>query len=514
MTNIATYLESTALRCPDDVAVRYRGRSYSYARMQAMTDAIAGGLIGNGIGRGHRVALCSDIRPGFIAAFLGIVRTGAVHTGFDYIWPDRDYSQMIEDCGIDAILCSADPGNTALAERLEAAARTAGRTIPIWVIPAEPDGDTRIGGFRSVEEWYRAASGSVAAATVAFDDVATIAFTSGTTGRRKAAQITHGNFVGMTVLTMSLVELAACRCRLVPGNYEGVMAQLFLLLLPLLLGNTIVLSETRDPGDVWRLVERERVSYLLEMPVFYHDLLGQVGKANVAEIRRHLKVCITGGAAFPKAWHDEFRELFGLPILPGYGATETTTCVSFSFGWDGFVPGRTGRPIPGVRVRIVGEDGADRPAGSEGEIFVASPGLMKGYLNNAAETARVLQNGWYRTGDRGLLDQDGQLAVIGRLDEKILTGYHRIDPNAIEDVMFAHPEVALAAAVGIPDAVLGQRIKAYVVLRPGGTVDAASLRAWMSGRLPEWMVPDLIEFRPSLPLTPTGKVARAVLRDA
>ena len=514
MTNVATYLESTALRCPDDVAVRFRGRSYSYAQLQAMTDAIAAGLVESGIGRGHRVALCSDIRPGFIAAFLGIIRTGAVHTGFDYIWPDRDYAQMIEDCGIDAILCSADPGNTALAERLQAAARAAGRAIPIWVIPAEPDADPRIGGFPSVEEWYRKATSTTDAATVAPDDVATIAFTSGTTGRRKAAQITHGNIVGMTALTVPLVELDACRCRLVPGNYEGIMAQLFLLLLPLLLGHTIVLSETRDPDEVWSLVERERVTYLLEMPVFYHDLLGQVAKANVAEIRRHLKVCITGGAAFPKAWHDEFYDRFGLPILPGYGATETTTCVSFSFGQEAFVPGRTGRPIPGVRVRIVGDDGADLPDGKEGEIFVASQGLMKGYLNNAAETARVLQNGWYRTGDRGLIDHDGQLAVFGRLDEKILTGYHRIDPSMIEDVMFAHPEVAMAAAVGIPDEVLGQRLKAYVVRRPGGTIDATALRAWMLGRMPEWMVPELFEFRPSLPLTPTGKVARAVLRDA
>jgi long-chain acyl-CoA synthetase len=512
MTNVASYLDSTALRCPDDIAVRFRGRSYSYARLQAMTNSIAAGLMDNGIGRGHRVALCSDIRPGFIAAFLGIIKTGAVHTGFDYIWPDRDFAQMIEDCGIDAILCSADHGKSALAERLQAAAQAAGRKVPIWVIPAEPDADTRIDGFRSVEEWYQASPWAVSVAPAGFDDVATIAFTSGTTGRRKAAQITHGNIVGMTVLTMPLVDLGACSRRLVPGNYEGILAQLFLLLLPVLLGNTIVLSETRDPAEVWQLVERERVTYMLEMPVFYHDLIARADLANLAEIRRHLRICITGGAAFPAAWHDEFRSLVGLPILPGYGATETTTCVSFSFERDGYVPGKVGRPIPGVRVRIVGDDGASLPAGEEGEIFVASPGVMKGYLNNAAETARVLQNGWYRTGDRGVLDSDGQLAVFGRLDEKILTGYHRIDPNAIEDVMFGHPDVALAAAVGVPDDVLGQRIKAFVVLRPGSKIDEGVLRAWLSGRMPEWMVPDLIEFRPSLPLTPTGKVARAVLR--
>ncbi|MEX2200461.1 MAG: class I adenylate-forming enzyme family protein [Dongiaceae bacterium] len=512
MLNVATYLDSTTRRLPDAVAVRHRGRSYTYRQIQAMADSMAIGLMTNGIGRGSRVALCSTVRPGFIAAFFGILKTGATLVGFDDAWNHHDFERLIEDCEVDAIICSADRGDSQLAETLAAAVVATGRPVPIWTLPITPGADMPGTGFASVSEWHAMPNSDVVAASVAPDEVATIAFTSGTTGVRKGAQITHGNLYEMTLLTMPLAAREACARRLAPGKYEGIMAQFFLLLAPIFMGDTIVLCDTRDPDETLRIIAEENITYLLEMPIFYHDLIANAAKADTATIRRNLKICVTGGAAFPPAWYEEFVKLFGTPILPGYGATETTTAVTWCLERDGYVRGKVGRPIPGVKVRILAEDGSVRPAESEGEIAVSSPGVMKGYYGMPKDTARVLQNGWYLTGDRGLVDADGHLVVIGRLDDKITSGYHRIDPTAVENALCAHPEVSLAAVIGIPDEVLGQRAKAFIVLNPGSAADSDALRDWLADQVPAWMIPDLIEFRSTLPLTATGKVARAALR--
>jgi len=513
MHNVATYLDSTAFRCPDAVAIRHHGRSYTYSQVQHIANGISVGLLTNGIGRGSRVALCCSLRVGQVAAFFAILKSGATLVGGDYGWSRRDYAEMIIDCKIDAILCSADPGDTLLAETLAEAARESGRTIPIWTIPLNPEDERRAGEFPSVAGWYSGRVSDLPASPVGDSDVATIAFTSGTSGRRKGVQITHGNIAAMSLIVLPLADWSACRRRLAPGDYEGIMAQIFLLLLPVFMGDTIVMCESRDPEDVMQVMADEGVTYIVEMPIFFHNIGSHPRKQFDAEIRKNLRLCVTGGAAFPETWYESFLERFGVPILPGYGATETTTCVSWCLERDGYVRGKVGRPVPGVKVRILGDDGSIQPTGGEGEIVVASPGVMKGYFEMPVETARVLQDGWYRTGDLGLIDSDGQLVVMGRLDDKIMSGYYRIDPTAVESMICSHPQVSLAAVVGVPDEVLGERAKAYIVMNPGSTPDPVALRHWLADRMPDWMVPELMEFLPSLPLTATGKVARAALRS-
>jgi long-chain acyl-CoA synthetase len=512
MMNIATYLDSSARRCPEVIAVRHRGRSFTYSQIQSMANGLTVELLRRGLGRGSRIALCTTLRPGFVAAYFGVLKTGATLVGFDHLWTRSEFAELIKECDIDAIICSSERGSDELAETLIGAVHDTGRQVPVWTLPMDPVSDSMKSEYALIRNWFDAQHGDVPAAPVMPDEVATIAFTSGTMGVRKGAQITHGNIAAMTLLTMPLAAPEACERRLAPGDYEGIMAQFFLLLLPVFMANTIVLCDTRDPEEVLKIIASEGITYLLEMPIFYHDLVAHADKANITAIRRNLKLCVTGGAAFPLSWYEEFVAQFGVPILPGYGATETTTAVSWCLERDGYVRGKVGRPIPGVKVRILAEDGSIRPMGVEGEIAVASPGVMKGYYNMPKETARVLQNGWYRTGDGGLIDTDGHLVVFGRLDDKIMSGYHRIDPTAVENALCAHPQVSLAAVVGVPDGVLGERAKAYIVLNPGASEDPDALRGWLADRMPTWMVPDSIEFRPSLPLTATGKVARAALR--
>ncbi len=163
--------------------------------------------------------------------------------------------------------------------------------------------------------------------------------------------------------------------------------------------------------------------------------------------------------------------------------------------------------IPGVDVRIVDEKGAGVSPGEKGEVIVRSPGLMKGYLGMSDATADAVRDGWYRTRDYGAFDDEGYLFLYGRADSKILRGYERIDPVEIELILHEHPAVSLAAVIGVPHPELGQEAKAFVVLEKGQTIEADQLLGWLGRQLPDGKCPGILQFRQSLPLTDTGKVA-------
>ena len=339
------------------------------------------------------------------------------------------------------------------------------------------------------------------------EDVAVVVYTSGTTGRRKGVQISHRNIHSVALMTSPLADPDLCRRRLAPNDLDCIMAQLYLIVLPILCGHTIILLERSDPESVWRELVNERATYLVQMPLFYKELIDHANCVDAGRVRKTLRLCVTGGAALPLEWSTTFAERFGSTILPGYGATEVTAAVSWTCPGDRYKTGSVGRPIPGVDVRIVDEKGAGVSPGEKGEVIVRSPGLMKGYLGMSDATADAVRDGWYRTRDYGAFDDEGYLFLYGRADSKILRGYERIDPVEIELILHEHPAVSLAAVIGVPHPELGQEAKAFVVLEKGQTIEADQLLGWLGRQLPDGKCPGILQFRQSLPLTDTGKVA-------
>jgi len=226
-----------------------------------------------------------------------------------------------------------------------------------------------------------------------------------------------------------------------------------------------------------------------------------------------LACAISGGEPLPAEVRDRFKELFGLELLEGYGLTEASPVVSVNPS-GASRPGTVGPPIPGVEVRVIGEDGAELARGQTGEICVRGPIVMKGYHNRPEETAEILDpDGWLRTGDMGRLDEEGYICITGRKKEMMIVGGENVYPAEIEDVLSRHPAVADVGVIGVKDERRGEAPKAFVVLAEGAKATEGELQAFCREKLPTYKVPRSIAFRDELPKAPTGKVLRRMLRE-
>jgi long-chain acyl-CoA synthetase len=207
-----------------------------------------------------------------------------------------------------------------------------------------------------------------------------------------------------------------------------------------------------------------------------------------------------------------FETTFGVRVLEGYGLSEASPVVCFNQLEKPSKPGTVGLPIFGVDVRCVDEEGMPVPTGERGEIAVRGPNVMKGYYNRPDATLDVMRNGWFHTGDIGVLDADGYLSLVDRKKDMILRGGFNVYPREIEEVMMIHPAVALVAVVGTPDERLGEEVKAFVVKKPGADISADVLLAWCREQFASYKYPRLIEFLDALPVSATGKVLKRELR--
>lgn len=507
MLNVAFNLDATAARSPDAAAVVYYGRRYSYAEIWRLANQVANGLSAAGYGRGDCIAIACCNRPGFLAAYFGVLKCGAVAVVLSDTIKAHDLAYELADSEAKALFAYDRRSDTDIGEMAaEVAAETAG-CRDFWVIPPNPEAESTIAGCSALSDLMSGQPTDFA--TRGFDaaETAIILYTSGSTGRPKGVEISQGNLTGMVMLNLTLAERDATRVRLVLAPMYDVVGQIYSLNLPVLSGETLVLVEAFDPLEIWRLIEREGVNYMAEMPIFYRRLLDHAQEVDHTRVRQSLKLCPTGGAPLPENWSCEFEERFGVPLRPGYGMTEATSTIAWN---SPFVPLKTdsvGKVIPGVALRIVDEDGADVPVGSDGEIIVRSPGVMQGYLNQPEVTAKALRGGWLYTNDIGALDDDGYLYVRGRADGLIIRGPEHIYPAEIVQALERHPKVAQAAVKAVPHETLGQDAKAYVVLRDNCDIADRELLNWLIEEMPMERAPGHLRAMATLPLTRNGKIA-------
>ncbi|WP_029852310.1 AMP-binding protein, partial [Vibrio parahaemolyticus] len=208
-----------------------------------------------------------------------------------------------------------------------------------------------------------------------------------------------------------------------------------------------------------------------------------------------------------------FEARFNVPILEGYGLSETSPIACFNHLDQERVPGSVGQPIQGVEVKVVDLDGHALPVGEEGEIIVRGHNVMKGYLDRPEVTESVLQSGWFHTGDVGRFDESGNLFIVDRMKDLIIRGGFNVYPREIEEVFMTHPAVAMVAVIGIPHQEYGEEIKAYVVLKPNQFVEADELQLWGREQLANFKYPRFVEIREQLPMSATGKILKRELKS-
>jgi long-chain acyl-CoA synthetase len=276
---------------------------------------------------------------------------------------------------------------------------------------------------------------------------------------------------------------------------------------------TLVLLPRFTPEDALRLMAKHDVTIFGGVPTMYWALLNypEADKFDLEKISRNLRLCKSGGASLPVEVLNGFEEKFKTKITEGYGLSETSPVAVFN-KYGETKPGAVGFPVWGVEVRVVDENGNDVAADALGEIVIRGHCVMKGYYKRPEATQAAIRNGWFHSGDVGRRDAEGYLYISDRVKDMILRGGFNVYPREIEEVLMTHEAVSLCAVIGVPDAELGEDVKAVIVKKPGQEATENEIIEWAKTNMASYKYPRYVEFRDALPMTATGKILKRELR--
>jgi fatty-acyl-CoA synthase len=342
------------------------------------------------------------------------------------------------------------------------------------------------------------------------EDIAWLQYTGGTTGRPKAAMISHRAMVQEVFSLTASWRLPLDPRTLIatPITHAGVLP----ILPTLLRGGTVVLQAGFDPQQWLAAVQTHRINFVFTIPTVLYTLLdhGGLDQFDLSS----LETVVYGASPMSPSRIDEAQQAFGPTLLQGYGQTECVGMATSLLPSEHDPENRTscGRAVAGALVDVLDEDGQQVPNGTVGELCVRSRAVMSGYWKRPAETAEVLRNGWLRTGDMAYRTDAGFFHIVDRKKDMVISGGFNVYPREIEDVLADDPSVSMVAVIGVPDPKWGEAVKAFVVPRPGATPDTAALMASVKRRKGPHHAPKSIEVVDQLPLTKVGKVDKKVLR--
>jgi long-chain acyl-CoA synthetase len=493
MANLSSVLEQAAARQPDRPAIRMDALVLTYQQFHDAAARVTSLLRDAGIEPGDRVGLMLPNVPAFPIAFYGALGAGAIVVPMNPLLKSREVAYYLGDSGAQLLFA----WHAMAGEAAKGAADAGAQMVAV-------DDPALAGALADVTpstEWADAAA----------DDDAVILYTSGTTGTPKGAQLTHGGLGYNAQLTAETllnnspddVIMGCLPLFHVFGLTCGLNAAVTA-------GGTLTLLPRFDPGKALEIIERDRVTIFEGVPTMYAAMLHHPGAdpSHAASLR----LCVSGGAAMPVEILRGFEAKFGCIILEGYGLSETSPVASFNHPDKVRKPGSIGTPVVGVEMRLVGNDGADVPAGEVGEIAIRGHNVMKGYWGRPEATAEAIPDGWFRTGDLARIDEDGYYYIVDRKKEMIIRGGYNVYPREIEEVLHEHPAVAEVAVIGIPHAELGEEVAAAVALKPGGEATPEELRAFAKERVAAYKYPRHVWLVAELPKGPTGKILRRAVR--
>jgi len=481
--NLAAALTRAAAASPDRVALRLGDTAITYRDLDDAAARVAGLLAAHGVGAGDRVGVMLPNVPEFAAVYYGVLRAGAVVVPMNPLLKAREVAYYLGDSGAPLLFAwyTVAPEAAAGAGTAEVITVDAGFASTLAPAPA-----------RLVER--------------APDDTAVILYTSGTTGRLKGAELTHGN------LTANVEIVLADVLHLGPDDvvFGGLplfhsFGQTVTLNATITAGASLSMLTRFDPATALELLAGHRATVFAGVPTMYSAFLAVDGAPDLPDLR----VCVSGGAALPVEVLHRFEKTFGCVVLEGYGLSETSPVASFNQPGQERKPGSIGTPVTGVEMRVVDPLGAAVAAGEVGEIAIRGHNVMKGYWRKPDATGEVLSaDGWFRSGDLGRMDDDGYFFIVDRKKDLIIRGGYNVYPREIEEVLYEHPDVAEAAVVGIPHPDLGEEVGAAVALNPGATATADEIREHVKAQVAAYKYPRRVWLVDALPKGPTGKILK------
>ena len=486
--NVTDLLVRSAADHPDRPALRAGDRVLTYRELDEASARMADLVQVYGVTPGARVGVMLPNVPEFAVAYYGVLRAGGVVVPLNPLLKAREVAFHLTDAGA-GLLVAAE----AAAPEAKAGAEEA-LDAPVIVVDDDflPELAEREPATDVVDRDPQ--------------DTAVLLYTSGTTGKPKGAELTHDNLVRNVEVSQSdLLQLTPDDVVFGGLPLFHAFGQTVTLNTTIAQGAVLVLLARFAPAAALALMADQRVTVFAGVPTMYGALLGEDGAPELPDLR----VCVSGGAALPVEVLHRFEERFGAPVLEGYGLSETSPVASFN-RVDARRPGTIGHPVSGVEMRIVdAESGEPVEAGEAGEIAVRGHNVMKGYWQRPDATAEVLSDdGWFRTGDIGRVDEDGFFAVVDRKKEVVIRGGFNVYPRELEEVLYEHPDVAEAAVIGLPDDRLGEEVGSAVALRPGATITETELRDHVKAQVAAYKYPRHVWFVDALPKGPTGKIQK------
>ncbi|HVV93841.1 MAG TPA: malonyl-CoA synthase [Hyphomicrobiales bacterium] len=471
------------------------GRRLSYADVEALSGRVANALKALGVKVGDRVAVHTEKSVEGLLLYLGAVRSGAVLLPLNTSYTPAELDYFLGDAEPALVVC--DPGETDAIQPLA----TKHKVGAVETLGRKGDGTL----------WPKvmAAPAEAPVAELGKDDLATILYTSGTTGRSKGAMITHENLASNAEALCEIWRFTD-RDRLLHVLPIFHVHGLFVATNTILMaGGSMIYCERFDAAETMRLLPR--ATAFMGVPTYYFRLLARpdFGKDVTAGIR----LFTSGSAPLSPETHREFHEKTGHFILERYGMTETEMITSNPYDRERR-PGTVGFPLPGVSIRIADpETGRLLADGEVGQVEVKGPNVFKGYWRNPEKTAAEFRpDGYFMTGDLGLIDGDGYLSLVGRAKDLIISGGLNVYPAELEALIDAVPGVAESAVIGLPHADFGEAVTAVVALKPGAAVGEDVVLAAFDGQVARFKQPKRVLFRDGLPRNTMGKIQKAALR--
>jgi len=531
--SLVALLEESFRRHREATAYLFMGRAFSFGQVDQLSRAFAAYLQASGLQVGDRVAVMMPNVPQYPVAVAGILRAGMVVVNVNPLYTPRELEHQLKDSGAKAIVilenfaatlqqvADAVPTKTVVVAAMgdllgwfkgalvNHVVRRVRKLVPPWRLP---------GALRFNEALAKGRGKAHQPVAVGPEDIAVLQYTGGTTGVSKGAVLLHRNLVANVLQSEAwyhpaLGKVAAGEpivtvCALPLYHIFGFTA---CMLLGLRMGGcNILLPNARDFAAVLQQLAKHRFHSFPAVNTLFNALAHHPDFDKVDW--SHLKISVGGGMAVQQATARLWLEKTGCPICEGYGLSETSPSVTCNRVDSTAYSGNIGMPLPSTEIAVLDDDGVELPPGEAGELAVRGPQVMAGYWQRPDETAKVMTaEGFFRTGDIGVADEQGSFRIVDRKKDMILVSGFNVYPNEIEDVLTQMPGVLECAAVGVPDEKSGEAVK-VVVVRKDAAITEADIRAYCEANLTGYKRPRVIEFRDELPKTPVGKVLRRALR--
>ncbi|MEJ1168756.1 long-chain-fatty-acid--CoA ligase [Variovorax sp. CCNWLW235] len=533
--SLVALMEESFTKYADRTAYSFMGKDVSYGETDKLSRAFAAYLQGLALAKGDRVAVMMPNCPQYPIAVAAILRAGLILVNVNPLYTPRELEHQLKDSGAKAIVIMENFGTTlqqciaatpikhivlaAMGDRLgflkgalvNYVVRNVKKLVPQFSLP---------GAVRFNDALDQGASRTLQVPVIGPDDVAVLQYTGGTTGVSKGAVLLHRNVIANVLQSEAWNEPAMAQ---VPAGEQptGVCAlplyHIFAFTVGMMLsmrtgGKLILIPNPRDLAGVLKELSKHTIHTFPAVNTLFNGLANHPDFNSVNW--KNLKVSVGGGMAVQAAVAKLWLEKTGCPICEGYGLSETSPSATCNPTDSKAYTGTIGLPLPSTWLKLLDDEGREVPPGQPGEIAIKGPQVMAGYWQRPDETAKVMTaDGYFKTGDIGMVDERGYFKVVDRKKDMILVSGFNVYPNEVEDVVAQIPGVLECAAVGIVDEKTGEAVK-LVIVKKDPALTEAQVREYCKANLTGYKQPRIVEFRTDMPKTPVGKILRRELRDA